>query len=257
MLQRVLLKAQAFGFHMAALDIRQHSRVHEAATHELLLRAGVTRSYRDLPEQEKLDVLSRELANPRPLLPHNAKVEDTTREVLATFEVIRDIIELEPSAIGSYIISMTHSVSDMLEVMLLAKEVGLWRLDNNEAFCLFDIVPLFETIEDLEEAADLMREVFSHPQYKLQLKARDNFQEIMLGYSDSNKDGGFWMANWALHKGQATIGQACLDAGVKFRLFHGPWRYCRPWRRSSQPGDSRHAGCEPERSRSGLPSKER
>ena len=221
MLHNVLLKARAFGFHMAALDIRQHSRVHADAVHELLDRAGVTSGYRDCSEDDKLDILSKELVNPRPLLPPDATLSDMTHEVLNTFMAVRDIVSQEPHAIGSYIISMTHSVSDMLEVMLLAKEVGLWRLENGEASCPFDIVPLFETIEDLEEAAGLMRQVFAHPQYRLQLKARDNFQEIMLGYSDSNKDGGFWMANWALHKGQGTLGAACKEAGVSFRLFHG------------------------------------
>ena len=221
LLHRVMLKARAFGFHMAAMDIRQHSRVHEQAAHELLARAGVSDSYAELPEPEKLKILNAELANPRPLLPPNTTLGDATREVLDTFYVIRDIVRQEPAAIGSYIISMTHSVSDMLEVMLLAKEVGLWRIEGKAATCPFDIVPLFETIKDLEEAAGLMRQIFQHPQYRLQLKARDNFQEIMLGYSDSNKDGGFWMANWALHKGQATLGQACRDAGINFRLFHG------------------------------------
>ena len=221
LLHRVLIKAKAFGFHMAALDVRQHSRIHEEAVGELLARAGVVSDYAGLNELEKLALLSDELANPRPLLPHNATLNDSAKQVLDTFHVIQHILEQEPFAIGSYIISMTHSVSDMLEVMLLAKEVGLWRLEGNVVTCPFDIVPLFETIEDLEEAAGLMEQIFNHPQYKLQLIARDNFQEIMLGYSDSNKDGGFWMANWALHKGQATLGQACRDAGVDFRLFHG------------------------------------
>ncbi|MEM8488145.1 MAG: phosphoenolpyruvate carboxylase [Bacteroidota bacterium] len=221
LLHKVLLRARAFGFHMAALDVRQHSRIHEAAVAELLQRAGVADAYASLDEQSKLDVITRELANPRPLLPPQAKLSDSTDEVLQTFEVLRDIIRIEPNAIGSYIISMTHSVSDMLEVMLLAKEVGIWRLEDGQVDCPLDVVPLFETIEDLEAGAGLMHQIFEHPIYKKQLVARHNFQEIMLGYSDSNKDGGFWMANWALHKGQATLGQVCRDNGVDFRLFHG------------------------------------
>lgn len=221
MLQKVLLRARIFGFHIAALDIRQHSRVHEEATAELLKRAGVTMNYASLKEGEKLSILTKELANPRPLLPHQATLSSGTEEVLQTFEVLRDIIRVEPDAIGSYIISMTHSVSDMLEVMLLAKEVGMWKLENDEITCPLDVVPLFETIEDLEAGASLMKQIFGHPLYQKQLVARNNFQEIMLGYSDSNKDGGFWMANWALHKGQATLGQVCRDHGVDFRLFHG------------------------------------
>ncbi len=221
LLHKVLLRARAFGFHMAALDVRQHSRIHEAAVAELLQRAGVADDYASLDEQAKLDAITRELANPRPLLPPQAKLSDATDEVLQTFEVLRDIIRIEPNAIGSYIISMTHSVSDMLEVMLLAKEVGIWRLEDGVVDCPLDVVPLFETIEDLEAGAKLMHQIFEHPIYKKQLTARQNFQEIMLGYSDSNKDGGFWMANWALHKGQATLGQVCRDHGVDFRLFHG------------------------------------
>ncbi len=221
MLQKVLLRARAFGFHMAALDVRQHSRIHEQAVTDLLHRAGVTPNYASLDESQKIDILTSELANPRPLLPYQATLSATTEEVLKTFQVLRDIIDVEPDAIGSYIISMTHSVSDMLEVMILAKEVGIWRLEDGQVTCPLDVVPLFETIEDLEAGASLMKEIFEQPIYQKQLEARGHFQEIMLGYSDSNKDGGFWMANWALHKGQATLGQVCRDHNVDFRLFHG------------------------------------
>ena len=131
------------------------------------------------------------------------------------------MIELEPESIGSYIVSMTHSVSDLLEVMVLAKEVGLWAFRDGVVTSPLDVVPLYETIEDLENAASLMEKLFSDPLYQLQLAARGNFQEIMLGYSDSNKDGGYWMANWALHKGQASLGSVCQKHNVDFRLFHG------------------------------------
>ena len=166
--------------------------------------------------------------------------------MLQTFKVLRDIISIEPEAIGSYIISMTHSVSDMLEVMLLAKEVGMWHLENGEVTCPLDIVPLFETIEDLDAGAGLMEKIFNEPIYQKQLAARNNFQEIMLGYSDSNKDGGFWMANWALHKGQATLGQVCRDHGIDFRLFpwHGRYRWTR--RRTCKPGYHGDALIKPE-----------
>lgn len=221
MLNEVTIKARAFGFYMAALDVRQHSRVHEEAVAELLLRAGVTDAYQSLDEAQRLDILTAELESPRPLLPYNAELPAVTREVLDSLIAIREIIDQEPDAVGSYIISMTHSVSDLLEVMLLAKEVGLWKLEDGKVHCPLDVVPLFETIEDLEKSAGLMAQIYRYPLYKKQLEARDNFQEIMLGYSDSNKDGGFWMANWALHKGQATLGQVCRDFGIDFRLFHG------------------------------------
>jgi len=221
LLHKIRIRARAFGFHMAAHDIRQHSRIHEAAVANLLKLGGVTASYSDLSENEKIDLLTQELKNPRPLQPHRASLPGTTRKVLDTFETIQKMVELEPDSLGSYIISMTHSVSDLLEVMLLAKEVGLWFYKDNEVVCGIDFVPLFETIEDLEKAAGLMRQLFSDPLYQLHLKARSNFQEIMLGYSDSNKDGGYWMANWALHKGQASLGEVCQEFGVDFRLFHG------------------------------------
>ena len=221
LLGRILVRASTFGFHMAALDVRQHSRVHQEAVSALLQVAGVHRNYAGLDEESKLELLSLELANPRPLLPRGADLPETARMVVEGFEMIREILEHEPSAVGSYIISMTHAVSDVLETMLLAKEAGLWRMSGNEVECPLDIVPLFETIDDLEDADELMDALFTHPIYRKQVLARGNFQEIMLGYSDSNKDGGYWMANWALHKAQQNLGTVCRRHDVSLRLFHG------------------------------------
>jgi phosphoenolpyruvate carboxylase len=108
---------------------------------------------------------------------------------------------------------MTHEVSDLLEVLLLTREAGLPRT--------LDLVPLFETIEDLERAGELMASLFAHPAYRRHLEERGGFQEIMLGYSDSNKDGGYWSANWALHQAQEGLGRVCREHGVELRLFHG------------------------------------
>ena len=220
-LGRMLIRARTFGFHMAALDVRQHSAVHEEALTALLRVAGVHDDYASLDENAKLEILSAELANPRPLLPRGADLPDTATMVIEGFAVIRDILEKEPHAVGSYVISMTHTISDMLETMLLAKEAGLWRMRDGRVECPLDIVPLFETIEDLEEGDRLMDILFTHPIYEKQVEARGNFQEIMLGYSDSNKDGGYWMANWALHKAQQKLGAVCRRHGVSLRLFHG------------------------------------
>ncbi|RMF64504.1 MAG: phosphoenolpyruvate carboxylase, partial [Bacteroidetes bacterium] len=220
-LGRLLARARTFGFHMAALDVRQHSRVHEEAVAALLRVAGVTDDYATLAESDRVALLSRELGNPRPLRPVGAHLPATARMVLDTFLVLRDIHRDEPAALGSVIVSMTHTVSDLLEVMLLAKEVGLWRMEGDAVTSPLDIVPLFETIEDLETAHLFMETLFEHPVYRRHLTARGHFQEIMLGYSDSNKDGGFWMANWALHKAQERLGRVCRDHGVDFRLFHG------------------------------------
>jgi phosphoenolpyruvate carboxylase len=220
-LGRILVLARTFGFHMAALDIRQHSRIHEEAVAALLAAAGVASDYGDLDEEARLDVLRRELRNPRPLLPPGTQLPDVARDLLDTFALIRDARQRDPDCIGSYIISMTHTVSDMLEPMLIAREAGLLRLHGDELRSDLDYVPLFETIEDLADADALMRRLFADPAYRLQLAARAGFQEIMLGYSDSNKDGGYWMANWSLHRAQRRLGAVCAEHGIAFRLFHG------------------------------------
>ena len=220
-LGRLLIQARVFGFHMAALDVRQHSRVHQEAVATLLRLAGVTDDYEALPEDERLALLSAELANPRPLLPRHTALPETARLVIETFEVIREIADHEPAALGSFIVSMTHAVSNLLEVLLLAKEVGLWQMNDGTVTSPLDVVPLFETIDDLHGADAFLRDLFAHPTYRKHLAARGNLQEIMLGYSDSNKDGGYWMANWALHEAQDRIGQVCRDHKVDFRLFHG------------------------------------
>jgi phosphoenolpyruvate carboxylase len=215
------IRAKTFGFHLAALDIRQHSSVHEKAIQELLSVANVHDNYSMLNEQQKVEILMAELRNPRPLAPINAKLNKNTVELLEVFKLIGTIQQLDENAFGSFIISMTHGVSDMLEVVLLAKETGLWWMKNGEVASKIDIVPLFETIEDLDMSASLMESILTNPVYKLHLEARNNFQEIMLGYSDSNKDGGYWMANWALQKAQIDLGEKLRQYNVDFRLFHG------------------------------------
>ncbi|HET6569805.1 MAG TPA: phosphoenolpyruvate carboxylase [Rhodothermales bacterium] len=220
-LHTVLVHAEAFGFHMAALDVRQHSNVHEQTVAALLQIAGVEADYASCPEEERLRILNAELANPRPLLPRGADLPEAARQLMDTLEVIGEIITVDPDAAGIYIISMTHTVSDMLEVMLVAKEAGLWRMQDGQVSSPLDVVPLFETIEDLDEAEERMRVLFGNDIYRKHLAARGNFQEIMLGYSDSNKDGGYWMANWALHRAQASLGRVCRAHNVDFRLFHG------------------------------------
>lgn len=220
-LARVRCQARAFGFHLLPLDVRQHSRLHARAVAALLEAAGVCPDYEALDEATRLEVLAAELANPRPLRASHTPLPDDVRPVLGTFGAIGDLVRDEPGAMGAYVVSMTHDLSDLLEVLLLAKEAGLWRYDDERVEAAFDLVPLFETIEDLDGAARLLDTFFRHPLYRLHLAARGGFQEIMLGYSDSNKDGGYWMANWALHQGQATIGAVCRRHGVDFRLFHG------------------------------------
>ncbi|MEX2601185.1 MAG: phosphoenolpyruvate carboxylase [Balneolaceae bacterium] len=217
----LLIRAKTFGFHLAALDIRQHSELHAKAVEELLKLAGVNKKYTELNEEEKIELLVRELNNPRPLLPINAKISDDTDRVLSVFLLLNQVIKLDENAFGEYIISMTHGVSDMLEVMILSKEAGLWNITGEKVESHIDLVPLFETIEDLDKSADIMTRILDHDLYQKHLNAREQFQEIMLGYSDSNKDGGYLMANWALQKAQEELGVVLEKYNIDFRLFHG------------------------------------
>ncbi len=220
-LARVLALARTFGFHLAALDVRQHSGVHERTVATLLAAAGVQPDYLALPEDDRVALLERELRSRRPLLPADADLPDEAAELLAAFRVVRDVVRREPEAVGSWIVSMTHTVSDLLEPMLLAKEVGLWSFDGDAVRAALDFVPLFETIEDLDAAAERMASLFRSELYRRHLEARGGMQEVMLGYSDSNKDGGYWMANRALHAAQDALGRVCAEHGVDLRLFHG------------------------------------
>jgi phosphoenolpyruvate carboxylase len=225
-LAKLVTQVKTFGFHLVALDIRQHSREHEKALDEIIARAGLLPSgqtYSSLSEDDKVALLSRELQNPRPLVPRGWRGSATTQNILETFSVIRYAHRrLGREVIQSYIISMTHGISDMLEVLLLAKEQGLFRWKEDGTLeSDIQVVPLFETIEDLDRSAGLMAKLFNHPIYRQQLAVFDQFQEIMLGYSDSSKDGGYLAANWALHATQAALAMVCHEAGVTLQLFHG------------------------------------
>ena len=216
------VRAQTFGFHLAALDLRQHSRLHEQAVADLLQRAGVEADYAGLDEDARVELLTRELENPRPFIRLGGETDDNTRSVLGALRVARAAIEQEPESVGSYIVSMTDAVSDVLEVLLLAKEVGLWRRNaDGTVESAIDAVPLLETIADLEAGPGLLAALFENPVYAEHLKARGGMQEVMLGYSDSNKDGGYWQANWSLHKAQGAIARTCRQHGVDLRYFHG------------------------------------
>ncbi len=217
----LLIRAKTFGFHLAGLDIRQHSELHAKAVEELLRLAGVKKGYTKLNEEEKVDLLVSELKNPRPLLPVKAKISSDCDRILSVFQLLNDIIELDENAFGEYVISMTHGVSDMLEVLILSKEAGLWSYKDGKVNSKINLAPLFETIEDLEKSAEIMQVIFDNKLYSEHLASRDHFQEIMLGYSDSNKDGGYWMANWALHKAQEELGEVLRKNNIDFRLFHG------------------------------------
>ncbi len=209
---------EVFGFHLASLDLRQNADVHEAVVADLLARAGVANDYLTLPESERVALLARELASPRPL--HSAHLDYAARTTgeLAILAAAANIHRrFGAVAVPNYVISKCQSVSDLLEVGVLLKEVGLVHGSALEV----NIVPLFETIDDLTRGGEIMRDTFAVPLYRLWLKQRNDWQEVMLGYSDSNKDGGYLAANWALYRAEMRLVDAFRDHGVKLRLFHG------------------------------------
>lgn len=221
LLNRIKIQSNAFGFCLCALDVRQHSDVYGTTVDELFKVSGVTTNYSKLSEQEKVELLSKELTQVRPLVPLNAVLTDQSGELMATFNLIRKFVVADKESVGSIIISMTHHVSHLLEAMLICKETGLIQFIEGKLISHVDVVPLFETIDDLTRSAQLMQDLYENPVYKMQLEARNKFQEIMLGYSDSNKDGGYWMANWALHKAQKQLATVSNHYGIQMRLFHG------------------------------------
>jgi len=229
-----IIRARAFGLHIATVDIRQHSGVHESALTELLAAAGVHNNYAKLDEQQKLDLLEQELANPRPLARTADNFTDETRELLQTLGVVRETIQADPNAIRAFVISMTHDLSDVLELLVLFKEAGLLapQQSNPSAPATtthsgVQIVPLFETVDDLERAPSLVAAMLDNPTYRQHAVVASRaergtpFQEIMLGYSDSNKDGGFLAANAALQSAQQRIGDEAAKRGWNIRFFHG------------------------------------
>jgi phosphoenolpyruvate carboxylase len=215
-------RAEAFGFQLARLDLRQHSRVNAEALAELLRAAGVEHDYLSLSEPERTAVLVRELKNPRPLAhPHRAWSESTA-EVLALFQTTRRMREeLGHDACNVYIVSMTAGVSDILTPLFFAKEAGLFAPESDPPVSGLQVVPLFETIEDLRGCGAILTELFSLPVYRRHLKAWGGLQQVMLGYSDSNKDGGFVTSNWELYRAQRELADVCRVEGVRLLLFHG------------------------------------
>ncbi|MEE2681441.1 MAG: phosphoenolpyruvate carboxylase [Planctomycetota bacterium] len=216
-----LVAAHTFGFHLAALDIRQHSRVHESAVAELFQLAGVSENYLSLTEVERRELLEAELATARPLLARGQEPGEATHELLDGLAVFSEAIRRDPRSVGTYVISMAHDVSDLLEVMVLLREAGLWTIVDGNVYCAVDVAPLFETVDDLDRAGGILTELFENPAYRSCLESRGRFQEVMLGYSDSNKDGGYWAANWRLQAAQQDLARIARKAGVSFRFFHG------------------------------------
>jgi phosphoenolpyruvate carboxylase len=220
-----LLRAAAiFGFHLASLDMRQSSDIHERVLAELFKRAGVEPDYASLDEAAKVKLLLAEIAHPRLLFTPYADYSDETQSELGVLRAAREIRQRYGTrAIRNYIISHTETVSDLLEVLLLQKETGLLRIGEHgsEKQCEVMVIPLFETIPDLQRASEIMAEWMALPIVKELIEQQGCLQEVMLGYSDSNKDGGFLTSNWELYQAELKLVKVFEQAGVKLRLFHG------------------------------------
>jgi phosphoenolpyruvate carboxylase len=220
-LRSLIRDVEVFGFHLCPLDLRQHSGVHERVVAELLARATGRRGYEALSEPERQATLLRELWTTRPLVSPHVSYTDETAQALATLSATARVrARFGERAVPNYVISMTAAPSDLLEVALLLKEVGL-LVPGEEPSCGLNIIPLFETIEDLRSCGRVLDELFSITYYRKLLESRGDMQEVMLGYSDSNKDGGFLTSNWELYKGEMSIVQTCARHQVGLRLFHG------------------------------------
>ncbi len=248
-LETLLTQVEIFGFNLTQLDIRQESTRHSDAIGEILEYLGILETkYDELPEAEKIAWLTTELQTRRPLIPAQLPFTDKTNEIVETIRLVRSLQEeFGCNICQTYIISMCRSVSDVLEVLLLAKEAGLY--DPGTAIGTIRVIPLFETVEDLQRSRQVMGDLFSLPLYRALLAGgyeavskveqveeteeatlqasssastlNPNLQEIMLGYSDSNKDSGFLSSNWEIHKAQKSLQQIAEEYGLGVRIFHG------------------------------------
>ena len=221
-LARLREAVHVFGFHLSGLDLRQNSDVHEEVVAELLAWAGVHPDYRSLAEPERVELLAAELVTRRPLVKGDAELSELARKELDIVAAgARAVQVFGPKAIPNYIISMCQSVSDMLEAAILLKEVGLLDTSGPETYAPVGIVPLFETIDDLQRGSSILEAALDLPIYRAVVDARAQSQEVMLGYSDSNKDGGYLAANWALYRAELDLVESARKTGIRLRLFHG------------------------------------
>ncbi|BBN60166.1 phosphoenolpyruvate carboxylase [Hydrogenovibrio marinus] len=219
-LKDLIRLAQTFGFYLMRLDIRQESTVHTDAVSDLLSHLGI--NYEQLSEAERIDLLSKHISSPTIIDTQHLALNKMTKEVLEVFHVIRRMREeISPKAFNNYVISMTHEASHVMEVLFLAHQAGLAGYNAGEPYCKIRISPLFETIQDLEHIVPVTTALFDNPTYHALLKVSGNLQEIMLGYSDSAKDGGNLSSAWTLYQAQEQIMKLADEYGIDCRLFHG------------------------------------
>ncbi len=217
--QRLVRKVRLFGLHLVPLEVREDAGLHAAALDEILQYYGVIDEYLALPEEDKQQLLSAEIRNRRPLFPIEISVfTESTQSIIRTWQMIAAAhLQYDTIVIDTVIASMSRQPSDVLTMLLFAREVGI----DNDVY----LVPLFETIEDLYNAPDIMTQLFNNSEYRKHLVARSGKrglrQQIMIGYSDSSKDGGYLASNWNLYNAQRILTERCVDEGVSLELFHG------------------------------------
>ncbi len=223
LLEPLIERVTLFGFHLAPMDLREHSARHERAVAELLAASGRCPDYAALPPEQQADVLTGVLAQGG--WPEGCGTGALSPEAASTVETFAVAAwaqrELGREAVGVYIISMTHGIEDVLEVLFLCLVTGICRWEGQDFRSGLDIAPLVETIDDLRAGAEMLRTLLAHPTYRRQLEARGRHQEVMLGYSDSTKDGGYLSANWALYRAQGELAVTAAAAGIELTLFHG------------------------------------
>jgi phosphoenolpyruvate carboxylase len=219
-LDHLIRAVRIFGFHLATLDLRQNADVHARVVGELLARAGVTGDYAAMDDAARVALLGGELASPRLLFnPHGSYSAETLGEIAILRAAAAAHARFGPEVIRAYIVSKTSGVSNLLEVYVLLKEVGVY-VTGDPPECAIMAVPLFETIEDLEAAPDVMARFLDRPKAAALATARGH-QEVMIGYSDSNKDGGYLTSNWSLHEGALALAEVFAARGLQMQLFHG------------------------------------
>jgi len=213
-LRRLIQKVRLFGLYLVPLDIREDARLHIDTLTEIFKHYGVTDDYAALPEADKQALLTAELDNPRPLFPHELRFSEISNRIINTYRMIGEAhAKFGKAVINTIIASHSEAPSDILAMLLFAKEVGVSQD--------VDIVPLFETIDDLKAAGDIMATIYQNEVYKKHLERREMHQQIMLGYSDSAKDGGYLSSNWVLYTAQQNLAEVCENHGVSLELFHG------------------------------------
>ena len=217
-LKNLIRNAETFGFHLAAMDVRQHKKIHFAAVSEIFAQLYV--KYSTFSNEERADWLTKSLTSNAPITFNESILTPQTKELLATFRIIlRATEEIGPNTIRSYIISMTECAADVLEVLFLMKLTGLYS--STELSSALDIVPLFETIGDLRGSTAIIEQLYTNTAYRRHLGIRQYRQEIMLGYSDSSKDGGIVTSNWELYKAQRALSACSAKHQIDWMFFHG------------------------------------